>query len=532
VTEQASSYLRHLPPVLWADGAAPSDLGRLLLVFEKILSGIDDDVPATRPGLEVTIDQLHRLFEPWATPAERVDALARWVGLELPPELDEYRRRRAVGRIAGIHRARGRREGLQRRLELTTPAAIRPRIVVDDGALLLSSRPEPDRVAPVDALLSQGAVRTSDTTAAHAGLVRPRSIAVSPEGDLLVGDEGMPGNSAPVRPAVWRLTRTGAYADLGGSPPRPVPLPATPSDDAAVGLPGALAVDARSDPWRLYVLDSAGEGLFRITAPELGEAVPVATPGQLGMGTPAAMAFDDRGHLIVLDRSPALLDVDLTTDPLPTPRRHPLTTVQQPRSLLVRADGTLVVGDVRDEDSTDPGDLVLVDRTDDDHWREESLLGALGAGDNPLVAPFAIVEEAADRLLVLDLGLRPEASGTEPFSRTIAEPAVVHRVTLTPGGPVVTRATEAGRMVHPTGMVLHEGTLHVCDGGERELSDRDGAWRTAPHEFGVLVHFSAQRPTTEQQRRTVLRHVRELVTREKPAGSVATLWSVDTDDRI
>jgi hypothetical protein len=81
-------------------------------------------------------------------------------------------------------------------------------------------------------------------------------------------------------------------------------------------------------------------------------------------------------------------------------------------------------------------------------------------------------------------------------------------------------------------MVLHEGTLHVCDGGERELSDRDGAWRTAPHEFGVLVHFSAQRPTTEQQRRTVLRHVRELVTREKPAGSVATLWSVDTDDRI
>jgi len=43
---ELSSYLRHLPPVLWQDEPAPPgfSLGTALRIFEKVLTGIDDDV--------------------------------------------------------------------------------------------------------------------------------------------------------------------------------------------------------------------------------------------------------------------------------------------------------------------------------------------------------------------------------------------------------------------------------------------------------------------------------------------------------
>lgn len=536
MTDRASSYLRFLPPVLWSGAAAGADLGRMLLVFEKILSGIDDGIPTAddpaedRPGLEVTIDRLHEVFDPWRTDRDQLARLAAWVGLDLPSELDEYQQRKAVAEIAAIHRMRGLKEGLRRQLDLFTVAAARPRIVVDNCAMVLISRLLPDQAAEVDALAAQGPALRSATEVVYPGLVRPRAIALSPDGDLVVGDAGMRGDTPAVRAAVWRLTSTGAYRDQQGSPPRPAPLGlATPSGTPPIRFPGALAVDARSTPWRLYVLDFAGNGLFRLTAPALDRAERVATRQALQLGVPAAMALDRNGHLLILDRSPAVLDVDVTTTP-PAVVRHPLTEVREPRSMLVRADGTLVVGDMRKQDETAPGDLVLVDRTDAT-WRERRLLAGLGAARNPIVAPFALLEEERDRLLVLDIGLRPDASESEPFLRTIAEPAVVHRVTLGPGAPVVARATEPGRMVYPTGMVRHGGTLFVCDGGEPETSQRNDPWRTAPHQFGILVHFSKQRPSDERTRRAVLREIRELVARQKPASATATLISANTADR-
>ena len=171
-----------------------------------------------------------------------------------------------------------------------------------------------------------------------------------------------------------------------------------------------------------------------------------------------------------------------------------------------------------------------MDRTDDQNWQERRLLVGLDARHNPIVAPFALVEEEPGRLLVLDIGLRPDADNTNPFLRTIAEPAVVHRVALGSGPPVVTRATEPGRMVYPRGMALKGGTLFVCDGGEPETSERKDPWRTAPHQFGVLVHFSKQRPTDDRTRRAVLREIRDLVALQKPAAATATLLSANTAD--
>src|SRR5436309_10176791 len=93
-TTDQSSYIRYLPPVLW-EGDNPL-LRRLLLVFEKILTGIDDDVPIphndhVHEAIEVLISQNYRLFDPWQAPPQFLDWLASWVDLELPQVWDVQR---------------------------------------------------------------------------------------------------------------------------------------------------------------------------------------------------------------------------------------------------------------------------------------------------------------------------------------------------------------------------------------------------------------------------------------------------------
>ena len=531
---ETGRYLHYLPPVLW-QAQGPSlefSVGQMLRVFEKILSGIEDGETLThRPhaarleheheGIEAEIDRLYQLFDPRTVRDAFLPWLAGWVGLRLPPVWDDYQQRKAIAEIAQIHLQRGLREGLRQNLDLYAVATTRPRIVVDDAAKVLASRLIPEQAAAVYALVSQGPFVREDRTVAHSGLVRPRSIALTPDGDLLVGDEGMPGDTPPVRPGVWRITRTGDYADAAGVPPSPRPL-GQPNWNLRSAL--ALAVDDRSVPWRAYVLDFAGQRLYRLTAPALDQAVAVATVAQLGITVPEGMAFDANGHLLILDRGPGIVDVDLALAP-PTATRRVLTEVLQPRALLVASDGTLVIGDAREADAPTPADLVVVDRTDPANWVERRLLAALPRDRNPLVAPFAVVEEDPGHLLVLDIGLKPDADASEPFLRTIAEPAAVYRVALGLQPPAVTRATEAGRLVYPTDMVRHDGILYICDFGEPELAtQRRRQWRVAPHEFGVIVHFSKERPPrSAEQQKAIIRDITEIVVSQKPAGSFASV---------
>lgn len=533
--DSVSGYLRYLPPVLWEDAPqAPGfSLGGLLRVLEKILSGVDDgaavlhDPGDGRPahhhdGIAEVIDRLHEVFDPWTAPRAFLPWLAGWLGLRLPPVWDDYQQRKAIAEITQILLQRGLREGLHRHLDLYSVATTRPRIVVDDAAKVLFSRLVPDRAAGVHALTSLGPSLRPDGSVAHAGLVRPRSIALTPDGDLLIGDAGMPGDTPAVGPGVWRITRTGEYADVAGAPPAPRPL-GHPEWDLRSVL--AIAVDDRGTPWHAYVLDFAGGALYRLTAPALSPAEEVATTGQLGITVPAGMAFDTDGHLLILDRGPGIVDVDLDVSP-PAATRRALTEVLAPRSLLVASDGTLVIGDAREPDVPTPADLVAVDRSDPDDWVERRLLAGLPDEANPLVAPFALVEEEPGHVLVLDIGLKPEADESEPFLRTIAEPPAVYRVSLDGGQPSVVRATEAGRMVFPTGMVRHGPTLYICDPGEPELTtQRRRVWRVAPHEFGVVVHFSKQRPPTDEQQKTIIRDIGEIVDGQKPAGTYPTMVS-------
>ncbi len=202
-------------------------------------------------------------------------------------------------------------------------------------------------------------------------------------------------------------------------------------------------------------------------------------------------------------------------------------------SLLVEPDGNLIIGDAREQDVPVPADLVRIDRSNATNWVSTRLLAALPANQNPLVAPNAVVRQDDMYLYVLDLGLKPYAPALDPslsgnpFLRNIAEPATVYAVSFEAGTPVVTRATETKQLIFPTGMVLDQGILYICDRGEYSDPDLAGellrVWRTLPHEFGVIIHFSQQRPTTPQERRQISQNIREIIEQEKPAHTVVTM---------
>ena len=129
--ERTSSYLNYLPAVFQQVGEGQSAffIGRLLLAFERVLSGLGD--PA-QPGLEETIDRIHTYFDPGPTqpgrpviekeraPAEFLPWLASWVALSLREDWEEEEKRRFISRIAPLYRLRGTKVGLAEMLRTYT----------------------------------------------------------------------------------------------------------------------------------------------------------------------------------------------------------------------------------------------------------------------------------------------------------------------------------------------------------------------------------------------------------------------------
>ena len=131
-----SSYLDHLPAVLREPppGAAAPFLGRFLLAFEHLLTGLGD--PAA-PGLDEMLDGVHEHFDPRIAPTPFLGWLAGWVALTLRGDLDTLattaggddarlagqRREMARTLIAGavpLYRLRGTRRGLEELIRLYT----------------------------------------------------------------------------------------------------------------------------------------------------------------------------------------------------------------------------------------------------------------------------------------------------------------------------------------------------------------------------------------------------------------------------
>jgi phage tail-like protein len=454
-----SSYLKYLPPVLWEHEPAGLEfsLGAVLRIFEKMLTGIADDVPA-HPPLTAEITQLDRIFDPWKTPEEFLPWLASWVALRFPTlrgaDLwDEYQRRKVTSEIAQIYRLRGLKAGLDQYLDLYAVGETRPRVALDEGRRLLVVTPRPGTLAPVAGLVTQGPVVTRDGVLSD-GLIHPLCVAAAPDGTLFVGGVGVPEPlPPPLRNRVWRISADGRYFDLGGTPPRPQPLATNPTP--STNLVAVAARRAQSPrPETLFFLNSAGR-LLAIPSPyrevPATQVTSLATAG--ATHTPVALVVDPKGDLLVLDRGdgggtanpPKVITVQL--DPL-TVTRTPLQTVIHPLSLLAEPDGRLLIGDGREQEPTGPaqfpGNLVRVDRSAAT-WTETTLLGA----DNPLIAPTGLARTDDGRLYVLDAGLKPfHPSGTDPFTCPVADPAGIFSVDLDAAPPTVTRATPVGQFVY------------------------------------------------------------------------------------
>ena len=544
---EPSSYLQYLPPVVWQDDdpAAGVSVGGLLRIVEKVLTGIQDGVPLphgmhVHPAITDVIADIDTYVDPWRTPAHFLPWLASWVALSFPtvqgaPIWAEYQQRRVTSQIAQAHRRRGLRSGLRTYLDLYTTGSTRTRVAVDDGSRLLFAVPRPDELAPIGVLVGQGPQLRASAVLAE-GLVRPWCIARAGTGDFFVGDTGIPA-AIPHVPVtlpnrVWQISTSGGYR-FAGVPPKPQPT--APSSSFGPVLAIAVRPATGGTPETLYWVDSRG-ALLAVPAPfAAAQATAVATltvkaaGGQSIPITPVAMAVDVNGDLLVLHHGSGLG----TPDPprvvtvkvggaTPTVSDHALTTVVEPMAMLVRADGTLVVGDGGSQEPAGPddlhGNLVAIDRSTAPNWSEKALLPV----DNPLVAPTALAETGDGGLFVLDVGLKPLTSASDPFVPAVAEPAAVHRVTLG-ATPHVTRISEPGSMVFPTGMVRDGERLVICDPGLPAPPSVNPVWpRLDPFRFDVVIHFVGDDLPDDPEQRSllmqrVIANIGDVVEQNRPA---------------
>jgi phage tail-like protein len=136
---QTSRYLDYLPAIYQQDAQVnqPNLLGRWLLAFEQVLTGLGD---VEEPGLEEILDGVfdpvsgllrkagvHRYFDPGPNlpdseraPAEFLPWLAGWVALALRADLDELRQRDFIARAVSLYRLRGTKQGLEEFVRIYT----------------------------------------------------------------------------------------------------------------------------------------------------------------------------------------------------------------------------------------------------------------------------------------------------------------------------------------------------------------------------------------------------------------------------
>jgi hypothetical protein len=118
-----SSYLQYLPAIMQEDPF----MGRFLLAFEKILSGVKD-LPSNEkiiqgnsknvPGLEEIISRVEIYFDPIETPEQFLPWLAGWVALSLRDDWELKAKRAFIQEIVKLYRIRGTKDGLTEVLKL------------------------------------------------------------------------------------------------------------------------------------------------------------------------------------------------------------------------------------------------------------------------------------------------------------------------------------------------------------------------------------------------------------------------------
>ncbi|NET61767.1 MAG: hypothetical protein F6K47_38290 [Symploca sp. SIO2E6] len=124
-TRSPSQLLDYLPELYHTEPF----IGQLLLAFEKILLGLQDDLefpPLNKEikfqpqGLETTIAEIATLFDPQETPKDFLSWLAGWTALSLRADLEEGVQRDFIASIVQRYRFRGTKENLIQLLKIFT----------------------------------------------------------------------------------------------------------------------------------------------------------------------------------------------------------------------------------------------------------------------------------------------------------------------------------------------------------------------------------------------------------------------------
>ena len=544
-----------------------------------------DKKPAVSQPIEPVIDGLYHTFNPWRTRAPALRWLASWVGLTLRGDWSEYQQRKIIADAVSIYQQRWLKRGLYTYLDIYATTPQRPRIAIDDGEALsrvtlraAGGLPRLETIAfsgllPEEPLSSPAQPDT--TRRATPFLLHPVALTLEgtgPDLRVVIVDAG-PDLLDPARrqPAIWRLSATGEPLDWqvpsSASGPRPRPL------NAPDFLPDAPGAPARSKLLNPVAVAADGQGRYVVVdqgpqMPDEAKAVlyryaPDAASGgfvrqtlldgaALGGRYPVDMLRDSAGRFVILDRgslptldaaSPKLILVTIDAEsPLHvTARSVPISGLVEPMAFVRESDTSYVVVDARTQriEATDgpvtdddrkklAGDLVRLTfnpSTPPANIAGQSLLGTVAPAQNLLIYPTGLVLEKPDVFLVCDRGYKAGFLGDDSSNRVMAEPARLVRVDLTGIAPVFTDVIPGPGMVWPSRLAMGaDGTLMLADRGESRNDGTTGRdWRLQPHEFGVVVYFSAERPTEPADRTRILNGIAAVIEEQRPAHAP---WSL------
>lgn len=545
-----SSYVDYLPSVLWTqENDSSSFLGRMLCIFEKILSGVPDEFSignGTKEygNFEETIDDLNQIFDPWKTNKNLLPWLASWVALTLPEDFSEYQKRKIISDIVSMYQKRGLKKGLFSYLD-TYAAEAKPRIVIDDGDAILRATLLDNGTATLHTVvhsdvftLNHSDVFTLNNTVMTV-LLRPFAIAVDSRNNyFVVGDEicNQTDSQEIMQPTLWKVSSTGAieYKSIHGSLPMPQPI----HSGSPLNIPTAVVVD---DQDNYYVVDIGGisspnsvKSAIYSFNPNIEVVIDQSSNPTFPAVHPVDMILDDSGKFVVLDRgthpqgeypkNPAKPQiVVISKNPLKVDSKQ-LKNVVEPTVLAMDSKGCYIVADAKDQFGSNPADLIMVDPNNE--WLETSILENVKDENNPLIFPVGLVFENSRSLLVCDTGVRWGYEGQED-NRKMAEPAAIYRIDgisqTSQDPPTITRITYEQKLVNPTKMMIdRRRNLIITDKGEYLPSFGTFPsihWRKEPNEFGVVVLFSAQRYTSLEDQLRIRREIANIVNEQKPGNT-------------
>ncbi|MDJ0594334.1 MAG: phage tail protein [Pleurocapsa sp. MO_226.B13] len=138
-SDQTSTYLQYLPEIY----SEQQFLGRFLLAFEQILTGLEGAESEPKTGLEEEISQIYQLFSPTeidkffdSNNAQQQEILndflqwlASWVALSLRADWTQEQQQAFLANIVSLYRFRGTKKNLVELLQIYTGKEFEPRII-------------------------------------------------------------------------------------------------------------------------------------------------------------------------------------------------------------------------------------------------------------------------------------------------------------------------------------------------------------------------------------------------------------------